>query len=116
MYKVLILLTTFVFLFVSDVTSEILPKVPPIENLHRWTLKRDGTMEIEFPSGFRARYQIKAWSHISNCDVVRKRESEYVFITHVGPQAFEYITENVPSMYSYTGMKWHWYSSRTFEE
>ena len=100
------------------ISRNVLPVVPPFQEMLSWNPNPDRTMEVSF-EGVSFRYSILDWKPSPDCQAVTEMVGmeELRWVTNAGFFSHQYLTRSYPMAFKREGEgEWHWMNVRTYKE
>jgi len=100
------------------ISRNVLPVVPPFQEMLSWNPNPDRTMEVSF-EGVSFRYSILDWKPSPDCQAVVEMvgRKELRWVTNAGFFSHQYLTRSYPMAFKREGeAEWHWMNVRTYKE
>ena len=100
------------------ISRNVLPVVPPFQEMLSWNPNPDRTMEVSF-EGVSFRYSILDWKPSPDCQAVTEMVGmeELRWVTNAGFFSHQYLTRSYPMAFKREGeAEWHWMNVRTYKE
>ena len=100
------------------ISRNVLPVVPPFQEMLSWNPNPDRTMEVSF-EGVSFRYSILDWKPSPDCQAVVEMvgRKELRWVTNAGFFSHQYLTRSYTMAFKREGeAEWLWMNVRTYKE